>query len=223
MKNFNSNQNQTAKRFSAKKLTVTAMLAALASVLMFIDFPIPFLIPSFVKFDFSELPALIAAFVVSPLAGAAVCLIKNLINLLFTTTAGVGELCNFLIGISMVIPAGLIYKYRHTRGGAAAACITGSVIMALFSIIVNYYISYPFYQTFMPLEAIFDAYDKINPFITSSSLDNNAKLWLLLICFNAPFTLLKGIACSAVTFVVYKPLSNALKFGTPAKSAQTAK
>ena len=90
------------------KLAVTAMLAAAATVLMALDFPIPFLIPPFVKMDFSELPALLAAFSIGPLSGAAVCLVKNLINLAMSSTNGVGELCNFLLGVCFVIPEGLI-------------------------------------------------------------------------------------------------------------------
>ena len=104
-------------RYSARKIAVTAMLSALSAVLMFFSFPLPMIIPGFIKMDFSELPALVASFVVSPLAGVAVCLVKNLINLFFTTTGGAGELANFLLGAAMVLPAGLFYKYRKTRVG----------------------------------------------------------------------------------------------------------
>ena len=82
------------------KIAVTAILSAAATVLMFLSFPIPFLIPPFIKMDFSELPALLAAFSLGPVSGVMVCLVKNLINLLFTTTSGVGELCNFLLGVA---------------------------------------------------------------------------------------------------------------------------
>ena len=142
-----------------RKIAVTAMLAALSTVLMFLSFPVPTLIPSFVKMDFSELPALVAAFVISPWAGAAVCLVKNLINALFTTTGGIGEVCNFLLGGMMVVPAGLIYKYKKTRTGALIACLTGCVIMAGASILINYYIIYPVYfNIFAPEEVILDSY-----------------------------------------------------------------
>ena len=73
------------------------------------------LMPSFIKLDLSELPALIAAFSMGPLSGAAVCLVKNLVNVMFTTTGGVGELSNFLLGCFFVVPAGLIYKYHNGR------------------------------------------------------------------------------------------------------------
>lgn len=189
---------------NVRKLAVTAMLSAVAAVLMFLEFPVPMLIPSFVKFDFSELPALIAAFVVSPLSGVAVCLVKNLVNLPFSSSGGIGELCNFLIGAAMVLPAGFIYKYKKTRKGAVLACAAGCVAMALVSLPVNYFISYPVYfNIFAPENVILDAYRKINPAVND--------LWDALIWFNAPFTFIKGAAVSVITFLIYKPLSNALK------------
>ena len=105
-------------RSSVRNLTVTAMLGAVASVLMFISFSVP-LMPSFIKLDFSELPALLAAFALGPWHGVAVCLIKNLVNVPFTTTGGVGELSNFLLGACFVIPAGLIYRRHKSRGAWA--------------------------------------------------------------------------------------------------------
>ncbi len=181
------------------KIAVTAILSAVATVLMFISFPIPFLIPPFVKMDFSELPALLAAFSMGPVSGVMVCLVKNLINLLFTTTSGVGELCNFLLGVCFVIPAGWIYKVRRTRSGALLASGAGAVAMAVLSVPVNYFISYPFYTTFMPLDTIIGMYQDLLP-----SVDG---LLACLLIFNMPFTLLKGILDVALAFLIYKPLS----------------
>ena len=181
------------------KIAVTAILSAVATVLMFISFPIPFLIPPFVKMDFSELPALLAAFSMGPLSGVMVCLVKNLINLLFTTTSGVGELCNFLLGVCFVIPAGWIYKVRRTRSGALLASCVGAVAMAVLSVPVNYFISYPFYTSFMPLDTIIGMYQELLP-----SVDG---LLACLLIFNMPFTLLKGVLDVALAFLIYKPLS----------------
>lgn len=181
------------------KIAVTAILSAVATVLMFISFPIPFLIPPFVKMDFSELPALLAAFSMGPLSGLMVCLVKNLINLLFTTTSGVGELCNFLLGVCFVIPAGWIYKVRRTRSGALLASGVGAVAMAVLSVPVNYFISYPFYTSFMPLDTIIGMYQELLP-----SVDG---LLACLLIFNMPFTLLKGVLDVALAFLIYKPLS----------------
>lgn len=181
------------------KIAVTAMLSAVATILMYLSFPLPFLIPPFVKMDFSELPALLAAFSLGPVSGAAVCLVKNLVNLFFSTTNGVGELCNFLLGVCFVIPAGLIYQRGKSRKGAFIAALVGAVFMAATSIPVNYYISYPFYTIFMPLDTIIAMYQELIP-----SVDG---LLACLIIFNAPFTLLKGLLDLLLAFLIYKPLS----------------
>ena len=189
-----------AQRSRTHKIAVTAMLSAAATVLMFLEFPIPFLIPSFVELDFSELPALLAAFSLGPVSGVVVCLVKNVIKgLLFSGTGGVGEMCNFLLGICFVIPAGLIYHYKRTRSGALAGALAGAVVMAVCSIPVNYFISYPFYTAFMPLDTIIAQYQEILP-------SANGLLGCLII-FNAPFTLLKGLLDMALCFLIYKPLS----------------
>ena len=148
MSTISSAFSSAAQKSRTHKLAVTAMLSAAATVLMALDFPIPFLIPPFVKMDFSELPALLAAFSLGPAWGAVVCLVKNLINLTMSSTNGVGELCNLLIGLCFVIPAGLIYKRWKTRWGALIAALAGAALMAACSVPVNYFISYPFYTSF---------------------------------------------------------------------------
>lgn len=188
-----------SQRSRTYRLAVLAMLSAVAAVLMALDFPIPFLIPSFVKMDFSELPALLAAFSMGPLSGVVVCLVKNLIHLLMSSTNGVGELCNFMIGICLVIPAGLIYKHKKTRAGALAGAVVGAVVMGLCSIPSNYFITYPFYSAFMPIDTIIGKYQDILPSVNG--------LLACLIIFNAPFTLLKGLLDTVLCFLIYKPLS----------------
>ena len=181
------------------RLTVTAMLGAVATVLMFLDFPIPFLIPPFVKMDFSELPALLAAFSLGPASGVAVCFIKNAVNLLHTTTGGVGELCNFLLGCCFVIPTGLLYNRAKSRKQALIGALIGAFSMGILSVPINYFISYPFYTSIMPLDTIIGMYQSLIP-----SVDG---LLACLVIFNAPFTLLKGLLDTALAFLVYKPLS----------------
>ncbi len=205
-----------AQRSRTHKIAVTAMLSAAATVLMFLEFPIPFLIPSFVELDFSELPALLAAFSLGPVSGVVVCLVKNVIKgLLFSGTGGVGEMCNFLLGICFVIPAGLIYRYKRTRSGALAGALAGAVIMALCSIPVNYFISYPVYTKFLPIDVIISMYQEIvqsfNGLLSRAgapfALPAVDGLLGCLIAFNAPFTLLKGLLDMGLCFLVYKPLS----------------
>ena len=195
---------KTRTNTNIRKIAVTAVLAALAAVIQLLEIPVPMLIPSFVKLDFSELPALIASFVVSPWAGIPVCLIKNLIKLTTTQSAGVGELCNFLLGICMVVPAGLIYHRKKTRKRALIGCIAGCIISSVLSVFVNYYISYPaFYQFIAPEEVVLGAYQAILPSVKN--------IFQSLLIFNMPFTFVKFLLDSVFTFIIYKPLSNALK------------
>lgn len=197
-----SKRSAGRSKLSVRRMVTVALLSAMASVLMFFSFSVPFM-PSFIKMDFSELPAIIGAFALGPGAGVTVCLVKNLVNLFFTTTAGIGELCNFLLGVCFVLPAGFIYRAHKSRRGAFIGALAGAVSMALLSIVTNYFIIYPIYANFMPMEAILGAYKAIYP-----GADTLLKALLI---FNTPFTFLKGMASVAITFLVYKKLSPILK------------
>ena len=190
-------QNSTSK---VRVLTGTAMLGAVAAVLMYLEFPIP-IMPAFVKLDVSELPALIASFAYGPVSGILVCLIKNLIKLPSTSTAAVGELFNFVMGALFVGVAGLIYKRNKTRKGAIVGALLGALVMAVVSVPYNYFIVYPAYVVMyhLPLEAIIGMYQAINP-----SVDG---LLTCLLVFNLPFTYVKGVLDAVLCFLIYKPLS----------------
>ena len=190
-------QNSTSK---VRVLTGTAMLGAVAAVLMYLEFPIP-IMPAFVKLDVSELPALIASFAYGPVSGILVCLIKNLIKLPSTSTAAVGELFNFVMGALFVGVAGLIYKRNKTRKGAIVGALLGALVMAVVSVPYNYFIVYPAYVVMyhLPLDAIIGMYQAINPNVNG--------LLACLLVFNLPFTFVKGALDSALCFLVYKPLS----------------
>ena len=190
-------QNSTSK---VRVLTGTAMLGAVAAVLMYLEFPIP-IMPAFVKLDVSELPALIASFAYGPVSGILVCLIKNLIKLPGTSTAAVGELFNFVMGALFVGVAGLIYKRNKTRKGAIVGALLGALVMAVVSVPYNYFIVYPAYVVMyhLPLDAIIGMYQAINPNV-------NGLLNCLLV-FNLPFTFFKGMLDAVICFAIYKPLS----------------
>lgn len=201
-----TNTNVKAKKFSTQKiriLTVTAILGAVAAVLQLLEFAIP-IVPSFIKMDFSDFPALLASFALGPWSGVGVCLIKNLVKLLTTSSAGVGELSNFLLGCLMVVPAGLIYKRKKTRKAALIGTLIGVVCMTGMSLLTNYYIVYPVYAALiMPMDLILQAYQAILPRVTT--------LWQALLIFNAPFTFVKGMLSVLLTFLTYKSLSPILK------------
>lgn len=184
-----------------RNLAVTGMLSAVGCVLMMLDFPLPMLIPGFVKMDFSELPALLASFSIGPMAGVAVCLLKNVLAAIFHgSTLGIGEVCNFLMGAVFSGVAGLIYKHHKTRKTAVIGALVGAAVMAVASVPINFFFSYPVYAAaFGGMEAIISAYQAINP--------NVGSLLGCLIIFNMPFTLVKGLLTALLAFLIYKPLS----------------
>lgn len=189
-------------RITTRSLVVTAMLSAVAFVLMFIEFPIP-IMPSFVKLDISDLPPLLGSFALGPVYGAVIELLKNLLHILIkgTSSAGVGELFNFLCGSFMCVAAGIIYHFKRSRKSAVIASLVGCAIMALLSLPLNYFLVYPAYVKYygMPLEAIIGMYQAILPSV-DSLLD-------CLVVFNVPFTFCKGLIDAILCFLIYKPLS----------------
>jgi riboflavin transporter FmnP len=196
---------------SVRGLTVTAVLAALASVLQLLNFPVP-LMPSFIKLDFSELPALLAAFTLGPIAGVTVCFIKNVVDLIFSglgDTLGIGPLSNFILGATFVFTAGLIYRFHRTRKGAVIAALIGALAMAAMSLPSNLWLVYPIYEVaFFTEDQIIGAYNAILEPLTSKKLTS---LWECLLIFNVPFTFIKAMISVIITLFIYKPLSPLLK------------
>ena len=187
---------------NVRMLTMTAVLSAIAFVLDFFEFPVP-LSPSFARMDLSDLPALIGAFAYGPVSGVLIELVKNALQLLTSSTGGIGELANFIMGSSFVVAAGLIYKHHKTKKTAILACLIASVIMAVVATVVNYSILLPVFEAFMPLDQLIASFGEFMPFI---------KTKLDVVLFNAfPFNLLKGIGISIVTMLLYKRLTPILK------------
>lgn len=191
------------KYLNTKRIAIIAIMSAIAAILMVIDFPVSFLAPSFYKMDISDLPCLIGSFSLGPLAGVLIELLKILIKLMIkpTSTAFVGELSNFLCGISLCIPAALIYKKEHDKKGAIKGLAFGGIIMVVISSILNYAFIIPSYVKLygMPLEAIIKAGNQIFPIVKD-------KLSFVLICVS-PFNLLKGVIVGILTFFLYKRIS----------------
>ena len=211
-------------------LAVAAMLTAVAAVLQFIEFAIP-LMPAFIKLDISDLPALLGTFSLGPVYGVAIQLVKNLLHLPFGSSAGVGELSNFILGAIFVFAAGMIYKRSKSRksaligslvgavamaiiykkhknrSGALWGSVAGAAAMALISLPLNYFIVYPAYVVLynLPLEAIVGMYEAILGGVAHVPTGN--ALFNCLLVFNVPFTLVKGLLDVALCFLIYKPLS----------------
>lgn len=202
----NNNQHKTTaakRRYMIRRITVTGILAGVSTVLMMLSFSVPFM-PAFIKLDISELPALLASFAFGPVEGVMVCLIKNIINAFFSTTGGVGEFSNFVLGCAFVVPAGMLYKYGKNRKFALIGSAVGALSMAVLSLPINYYVMYPTYMTVMGFELnmIVGAYQAIYPGVNG--------LFACLALFNVPFTFLKGAIDVLLTFIIYKRLSGLL-------------
>ncbi len=200
-----SETNAKKKLFNTRQLVSCAMLAACAVILIELEIPLPFIAPPFYKFDFSELPALIGAFAMGPVAGIIIELIKVLVKLITTTTMGIGELANFVLGCIYIVPAALIYKQKKTKKRAIVALLTGSVSMALLATVINAFVMIPLYAGIfsMPVDAIIQMGGAIFPFVDSM-------FEFCLVCV-LPFNLIKVLLISAITAFIYKPLSILIK------------
>ena len=190
-----------------RKLVEIGMLGAIATVLMLFEFPIPFIAPPFYELDFSEVPVLVGAFALGPMAGATIELVKILINLLIngTATAFVGEIGNYLLGCSFIIPAALIYKKHKTKKNALIAMVIGTIVMTVFGCFLNAYVLLPTYATAfgMPIDAIVGMGSAINANI------NDVMTFVVIAV--APFNIIKGGVVSVITLLIYKHISPILK------------
>ena len=193
---------QTTQKNGVKVIVQVGMLAAVSIILMMFEFPLPFA-PSFYEIDLSEVPVMVGCFALGPLAGAAVELVKILLNLVVTgtDTAGVGELANFVIGCCLCVPAGIIYKRNKTRKNALIGMITGVVIMTVAGCFINAFVLLPVYATAFgtPIDALVGMGTAINPAIDSVTT--------FVIFAVAPFNLLKGVIVSVIVFLIYKKIS----------------
>ena len=195
-------QPKRAAALNIRTITMTALLSAMAYVLAFVEFPVP-LSPSFARMDLSDFPALIGAFAFGPISGLLIEFVKNTLQLLTTSTGGVGEIANFLIGTSYVVAAGVLYKRRKTKKTAWIACIAASFVMGVAAALANYFILLPLFEIFMPMDQLIASFGAFLPFI-------HTKLDIVL--FNAlPFNILKGLIIGSVTMLMYKRLAPVLK------------
>lgn len=202
-KKKNGNQERV---LSTKKITMIGMFSAISAVLMVFEMPMPFA-PSFYKLDFSEIPALITGFAFGPVAGVMVEFCKIVLKLFLksTSTAFVGELANFAVGCSFILPSSVIYLYKKNKKNAIIACAVGTLILTVFGTAFNaIYLLPKFAQLYgMPLDAIVGMGTAINPAIKDVTS--------LVVMAVAPLNLIKGGSVSLITMLVYKKLSVLIK------------
>jgi len=185
------------KNLSVQYLTRIAVLSAVAAILFMIEIPVI----AFYKLDVSNLPALLGAFSMGPVAGMMILFIKSLLGLLHSSSGGVGELADFIAGVAYVLPAALLYRRSKSRKSALIGMAAGTLCIVVVSVVVNWLIMLPFYMNVygMPMEKVIGMAAKVLPFV-----DTELKLLLFV---TAPFNLLKGVVLSLLTFLLYKRLS----------------
>ena len=200
-------RGNVAEKSKVRTLAQIAMLGAVATVLMLFEFPIPFIAPPFYEMDFSEVPVLVGAFAMGPVAGIAIEAIKILLNFVIngTITAGVGELANFIFGCAFLLPAALIYRKNKTRKNAIIGMAIGTVVMTVAACIINALVLLPAYGAAfgMPVDAFVQMGTYINKAIDS--------LFTFAVLAVGPFNLIKGIAVSAIVLLIYKRIRVILK------------
>ncbi len=191
-------------RVSTNKLVKVALLSAISFILMFIEMPIPGLFPDFLKIDISDIPALIAGLALGPIAGIAVEVIKNFLHgIVATTTGGVGELANIVVGSSFVVGSSIVYRSRRNLKGLLMSLVSGTIMMVVVGSIVNYFFLLPFYGKLMGLEAIIGIGKAVNPKVHD--------LATFVIWFIAPFNFIKGIMISVIIIPIYKKIENLIR------------
>ena len=210
---------RTEGLLSVRKIAITGVFSAISFVLMYFEFPLPFA-PSFYKFDFSDIPALIGGFAAGPLVGVMIELIKVTLNILLqgTTSGFVGEIANFVVGAAFILPATIIYRFKKTRNVALLSCIAGTLCISVVGALLNAYFLLPAYA--IMFGSGIDAFVKMGTELNSAITDVTTFCLFAV----APFNMVKGLADSAITFLVYKKLSPILKadqMAVPKKKASS--
>lgn len=202
MKQYEMTKKKTNMKTDVRVLAQIGVLSCLAFILMMLEFPLWFA-PGFYQLDFSELPVLIGAFAMGPLAGVTIELIK--VTLYFflhgSSTMGVGDLANFVIGCAFVIPAAVMYKHHKSRKNALIGMSIGTLAMVLVSSVVNAFVLLPLYVTafHIPMSTMIEMGSTVNPSITG------LRTFILLAV--VPFNVVKGIVISLLTMLLYKKVS----------------
>jgi len=197
----------SSEKTKVNKLVIMAMLAAIAAVLMYFEFPLTFIAPAFYEMDLSEVPVMIGSFLLGPCAGVVIEAVKVLLKIFLkgTTTAFVGDFANFILGCIFVIPASVIYHLHKTKKRAIIGLITGGFALIVSGVFLNAFYLLPKYSQLygMPIEQFIEMGHAVHQGI------NNIFTFVVLAV--APFNLIKAIIVGIITMLLYKYLSKLLK------------
>ena len=201
-----STNAKTVSRYATKQIILVGLFGALSTILMLLEFSLPF-IPPFVKMDFSELPVILGGYLLGPLYGAYIAIVKVALNFVLngTTTFGIGETVNLIGSLSFMLPAVFYYKYHRTFKGAITSLVIGTTTATVVLLTANYFVIFPLYATAMhfPIEKIVALAATTNPFVTN--------LWTLMLFALLPFNVLKFGLSSVLSLMLYKKVEKVLK------------
>lgn len=199
---MSANSMILSKTSRVQRIARVSVLGALAFILMLFEIPLPFA-PSFYKLGFDEVVVMLGGFALGPLAGAAIEILKIVLNVCFqgSDTAFVGELSNLLIGLSLVVPSAFYYKKHRTLKGAWIALIIGVISMSIIGCLANYFIALPAYSYFygLPMEVIVGMGTAIFPLVTNT--------FTFVLFMTLPFNIVKGVVVALITRLLYKRVS----------------
>lgn len=207
LEKWGQNRNgEKGKILTPRKIAVIGLFSAIAAILHIVDFPVPFA-PSFYKLDGSEIPVLLCTFAMGPVSGVMVEVCKILLKLIIkgTSTAFVGDLANFVVGCSFILPASFMYLWKRTKLHAILGCLAGTLMMTVLGTAFNALYLIPAFSVLygIPLEEIIKMGTAVNSHIHDVT---SFVIWAV-----APLNLLKGFAVSIITIACYKPLSPHIK------------
>lgn len=180
-------------------ITLVGVFAAISTILMFFEMPIPFM-PPFLKVDLSGVPILIMGFMYGPIPAIYVTVIKDIVHMFSSQTGCVGELADIIVLSSFAVVSSLIFRRNRSTKGVVLSVLAGAATITVVGSLANKFMLIPFYSKVMPLQAIIDACSAVNPMI--NSLD------AYVIFGAAPFNLIKGLILSAMTLLLYRKMSS---------------
>lgn len=191
--------------FTATRMATIALFSALAGILYCLNFPISVAFPSWLELNFSDIPVFIGTFALGPVSGCIIVTIKILLKVIVigTSTGFVGELADLIIGLGLVIPAGLIYKKHRTFKGAIVAMTVGSLCSTAIALLANWLILIPFYSSVYGMDTLITL---MQPLFPNCTKDNfyTYYLWVSVL----PFNLMRCLIACLVTLPIYKRISN---------------
>ena len=204
------------KKITPAYITKVALLTGIAFILYaFVKVKLPFMFPSFLELQISELPAILAGFALDPVAGVLVIAFKCLLKFPLSNTNFVGEITDMILGVLFVLPASILYHVKKSKKSALVGLISATVLTTATAMILNRYLSVPFYVEYFfggDFGTLVGMLSVLYPNLTEQNFYP-----IYLFAGVLPFNLLRLSLVSALTFLVYKRLSKALHWEFTAK------